>query len=76
MAEEEMARSVQAAVSRLPPNFRVAILLRYFEELSYEEMAQALNCSLGTVSSRLSRGHRLLAEKLSPFKAWLRGRES
>ena len=76
IAEAQIGRSVQAAVSTLPPAFRVAILLRYFEELSYEEMAQALNCSLGTVSSRLSRGHRLLAEKLSPFKAWLRGRES
>jgi RNA polymerase sigma-70 factor (ECF subfamily) len=59
----------------LPPEFRLAILLRYFEELSYEEIAKALNCSIGTVSSRLSRGHRLLAEKLSPLKAWLGAKE-
>lgn len=74
--EEELARmqiasSVQSAVSSLPPKFRLAILLRYFEDLSYEEMAKILNCSMGTVASRLSRGHRILAEKLAPLKGWL-----
>lgn len=76
IAQTEMAQSVKAAVSTLPPSFRLAILLRYFEELSYEEMAQALNCSVGTVSSRLSRGHRMLAEKLLPLRARLGSRES
>jgi RNA polymerase sigma-70 factor (ECF subfamily) len=75
LAQEQIARSIQSAVSDLPPEFRLAILLRYFEELSYEEIAKALNCSIGTVSSRLSRGHRLLAEKLSPLKAWLGAKE-
>ncbi|MBC8164861.1 MAG: sigma-70 family RNA polymerase sigma factor [Bryobacteraceae bacterium] len=75
-AHSQIARSVQAAVSALPETFRLAILLRYFEELSYEEMAKVLNCSVGTVSSRLSRGHRLLAEKLSPLRAWFGGKES
>ena len=60
-AERQLAASIQRAVSALPPKFRVAILLRYFEDLSYEEMAKALNCSIGTVASRLSRGHRMLA---------------
>jgi RNA polymerase sigma-70 factor (ECF subfamily) len=69
-ARKQIARSVQRAVSTLPPAFRLAILLRYVEDLSYEEMASILNCSVGTVSSRLSRGHRLLAAKLSPLKAW------
>lgn len=60
----QMANSVRAAVAALPPKFRIAVLLRYFEDLSYEEMAKALHCSMGTVASRLSRGHRLLAERL------------
>jgi RNA polymerase sigma-70 factor (ECF subfamily) len=38
--------------------------LRYFEDLSYEEMAAVLNCSMGTVASRLSRGHKILADRL------------
>ncbi len=63
-ARAQMANSVRAAVSTLPAKFRIAVLLRYFEDLSYEEMAKALGCSMGTVASRLSRGHRILAERL------------
>ncbi len=58
------AQCVRGAVSELPPKLRMAILLRYFDELSYEEMAEVLNCSMGTVASRLSRGHKILAERL------------
>lgn len=68
MVRAQIASSVQAAVSALPPKFRVAVLLRYFEDLSYDEMAKALNCSMGTVASRLSRGHKMLADKLAPFR--------
>jgi len=63
-ARAQMANSVRAAVSALPPKFRIAVLLRYFEDLSYEQMAKALHCSMGTVASRLSRGHKILAERL------------
>ena len=63
-ARAQVANSVRAAVSALPPKFRVAVLLRYFEDLSYEQMAKALQCSIGTVGSRLSRGHKFLAERL------------
>lgn len=67
--EEDYARAqtadrVRAAVSALPSKFRMAVLLRYFEELSYEQMADALQCSMGTIASRLSRGHKMLAERL------------
>ena len=68
-ARGEVAQSVQNAIASLPPKLRFAILLRYFDELSYTDMAAALNCSIGTVSSRLSRGHRLLAETLAPLRA-------
>ena len=67
-ARTQVANSVRAAVSALPPKFRIAVLLRYFEDLSYEEMAKALHCSMGTVASRLSRGHRMLAERLKGLK--------
>jgi RNA polymerase sigma-70 factor, ECF subfamily len=67
-ARAQMARSVRAAVSALPPKFRIAVLLRYFDDLSYEQMARALHCSMGTVASRLSRGHRMLAERLKGLK--------
>lgn len=61
---KQIARSVRAAVSALPPKFRVAVLLRYFEDLTYEQMGEALHCSMGTVASRLSRGHKMLGERL------------
>jgi RNA polymerase sigma-70 factor, ECF subfamily len=63
-ARAQMADSVRAAVAALPPKFRIAILLRYFDDLSYEQMAEALRCSMGTVASRLSRGHKILGERL------------
>jgi RNA polymerase sigma-70 factor, ECF subfamily len=64
----QAASSVRKAVSTLPKKFRIAILLRYFEGLSYQQMAQALGCSMGTVASRLSRGHRILVERLKDFE--------
>jgi RNA polymerase sigma-70 factor, ECF subfamily len=63
-ARAQIADSVRSAVSALPPKFRIAVLLRYFDDLSYEEMAKVLNCSKGTVASRLNRGHKMLAERL------------
>lgn len=63
-ARAQIAARVRAAVAALPPKFRMAVLLRYFDQLSYEEMAKALRCSMGTVASRLNRGHKMLAERL------------
>ena len=70
-ARREVATTVHRAIATLPPKLRVAILLRYFEDLSYSDMAHALNCSINTVASRLSRGHRLLAKKLAPVRVAL-----
>jgi RNA polymerase sigma-70 factor, ECF subfamily len=64
----ETADKVQAAIGELKPKFRLPILLKYSEGLSYEEIAKVLDCSIGTVSSRLSRGHKMLAEKLKHLK--------
>lgn len=63
-AKVEMAESVQAAIQELKPKLRMAILLKYVEDLSYEEMANVLSCSKGTVASRLNRGHAALARRL------------
>jgi RNA polymerase sigma-70 factor (ECF subfamily) len=63
-ARAQAAASVQAAIAALTPKIRMAIVLRYFSELSYQEMAAALDCSVGTVASRLSRGHQQLALRL------------
>lgn len=67
-ARRERAARVQDAVAELKPKLRVAILLKYFDDLSYEEMAQALGCSKGTVASRLNRGHKALARRLGHLR--------
>lgn len=64
----EISSEVQKAVSTLKPKFRVPILLKYVEGLSYQEIATVLNCSIGTVSSRLNRGHKMLASKLAHLR--------
>ena len=64
----ELEASVRAAVATLKPKLKIAILLKYFEDLSYDEMAVALGCSRGTVASRLNRGHRILAKRLAHLR--------
>ena len=57
---------LQAALDELPEAFRQAIWLRDVEEFTYAEIAEMLNVPIGTVMSRISRGRRMLYEKLSP----------
>ena len=64
-ARREVSEAVQAAIGELKPKFRLPILLKYIEGLSYEEIATVMGCSKGTVASRLNRGHSQLAKRLS-----------
>jgi RNA polymerase sigma-70 factor, ECF subfamily len=72
-AEERIYRrqisvEVKNAIAGLKPKLRMAIVLKYVEELSYEEIGQVLGCSMGTVASRLNRGHKALAKKLAHLR--------
>jgi len=64
----EVSEAVLAALAQLKPKLRMAIVLKYFEDMSYEQMAEALGCSMGTVASRLNRGHKELARRLAHLK--------
>jgi RNA polymerase sigma-70 factor (ECF subfamily) len=61
----EVRDRVHAAVERLTPDLRMVIVLRYTEGLSYDEIAEVLGCSPGTVASRLNRAHKALERRLS-----------
>jgi RNA polymerase sigma-70 factor (ECF subfamily) len=63
-ARTELSESVQKAIGQLRPKLRLPILLKYVEGLSYEEIATILDCSKGTIASRLNRGHKELAKRL------------
>jgi RNA polymerase sigma-70 factor, ECF subfamily len=61
----EMSGTVRAAVDRLSTDLRIVIVLRYTQALSYDEIADVLGCSPGTVASRLNRAHKALERRLS-----------
>lgn len=65
-SRHELEQEIQRAIGRLSPKMRVIIVLRYIESLSYEEIADTLGISIGTVKSRLSRSHAALDRELSP----------
>ena len=67
-ADRERREIITQAVMELSPKLRAVVVLKYVEGLSYDEMAQVLDCSAGTVASRLSRALRQLEARLRPFK--------
>ena len=60
----ELARALTAAIDKLPQEFREVVVLADAEELAYREIAEILECPIGTVMSRLHRGRRLLKAEL------------
>jgi RNA polymerase sigma-70 factor (ECF subfamily) len=63
----ELAGKIEEALAELPENQRTAILLCRQEELSYEEIAEVLDCSLSATKSLIHRGRETLKEKLKPY---------
>ena len=67
LAAQEIQVAVQGALQQVPEVFRGAVMLRDLEGLSYEEVAEVLDVSVGTVKSRILRGRRALKEILEPL---------
>jgi len=62
--KKEQRMVIENAISQLSEEYRVAVILRDIQGFSYEEIAEILQCSLGTVKSRLNRGRKELRERL------------
>ncbi len=67
LASKEIAAAVNSAIEALSDELRQAITLREIEGLSYEEIAEAMNCPIGTVRSRIFRARDAIAAKLRPL---------
>jgi len=67
LLQGELERKIEEAVAELPENQRTAILLCRQDELSYEEIAKVLRCSVSATKSLIHRGRETLKEKLKPY---------
>jgi RNA polymerase sigma-70 factor, ECF subfamily len=65
LLRQELSERVRGAVMNLSPEQRMVVVLRYTQGLSYDEIAEAVGCSAGTVASRLNRAHKVLERKLA-----------
>jgi RNA polymerase sigma-70 factor (ECF subfamily) len=66
-AHREVQRRVEVELMKVPEPYRTTLILRDLEEMSYEEIAEVLEISLGTVKSRLTRGREALRQRLAPY---------
>jgi len=74
LASRDLERHVRNALDLLSPRLRIVVVLRYMEGFAYAEVAEILDCSVGTVKSRLNRAHAVLKRELaSRYATGLRG---
>ena len=66
-AAKEIAEAVNAAMQALPVDLRQALTLRELEGLSYEEIAQVMECPIGTVRSRIFRAREAISQRVRPM---------
>ena len=67
LLSNEIAETVNSTIEQLPEELRTAIQLREIEGMSYEDIAQVMNCPIGTVRSRIFRAREAIAERLRPL---------
>ena len=67
VAHREVQRRVEMELNKVPEPYRTTLILRDLEEMSYEEIAEVLEISLGTVKSRLTRGREALRQRLASY---------
>ena len=70
LALKELEGKIEKALDSLPPKFKAVLVLRVYEDLSYEEIAKTLKISIGTVMSRLFRAREKMQEMLKEYKEY------
>jgi len=70
LALKELENKIERALDLLPPKYKAVLVLRIYEDLSYEEIAKTLKISLGTVMSRLFRARVRMQDALKEYKEW------
>jgi len=68
LMNEQIVEVIRSAIEKLPEEMRIAITLREFEGMSYEEIAEAMDCPIGTVRSRIFRAREAIDAKLDPLR--------
>lgn len=67
LMNDQMMEALKSAIDSLPDEMRIAICLREFDGMSYEEIAEAMSCPVGTVRSRIFRAREAIDQKLSDY---------
>jgi RNA polymerase sigma-70 factor, ECF subfamily len=67
LLNDEIVEHIKSAIDKLPEEMRMAIMLREFEGLSYEEIALTMDCPVGTVRSRIFRAREAIDNKITPL---------
>ena len=65
LEQDEIGKNIMKALNSLPDNLRETMVLRHVNDMPYEQIAQKLDCKVGTVKSRLSRGREMLRDYLA-----------
>lgn len=67
LARDELSAAIDEAIGQLPDDLRSAVTLREFDGLSYEQIAQIMDCPVGTVRSRIFRAREAIDQHIAPF---------
>ncbi len=67
LTRDELEQAINSAISRLPDDLRSAVTLREFDGLSYEQIAEIMDCPVGTVRSRIFRAREAIDDRIRPL---------
>lgn len=67
LLREEFSRAVRTVLATIPPHYRILLVLRHIDDMSYEEIAEVIGCSVNALGVRLHRAREVFRERIKPF---------